>query len=588
MDIHQLRDVFSRSGFSLRDSTARFLVELESTSLGTIKQLHDYMEGYHSRHGISLYRHMNFLLTILEREIKLPLDLLERFSECLIQIPIELPCAIKNLYMMLWKDIADQTDSLALSYHNGFHGLEVSMRTMAGVEELGLFVGDDVVNQFLKCLLLIGAKYHDYIQWPKDYSVTDEGYHTAEEHTAMSLIPRVIEALGIEAYPEEFREPIIQFIEAFFPLIIGPGTTPIFGRDCVFNLSRHYVELRDLLYAKQGFPLIGKSLSYQLLVAIEVLNIADKAALACPAMIDREYKERDPSLEAILLPESSCVMRFLSSLWHEDLYYPDRDIKYNYYVFSMTKVSQLQMQLEFNRESFEAKRLRAYIQRGQQLYLDSSPDLKKHLDHVLSSDQITSDFELIYLTQIDKEINFFSKLADVCRDARGRLQAYRCLDEFGFPVYQWATRYVSTITKIKVSSSESMSSVESKDAIDFLGPAFIEHQVPLKETAMLRKLIIHIGGLEPSERKKIIRELLFFSMTQPGVYYTNHPCCITAMEPISPLVRYAQGASSPKPYGFAKTPYGSFSSLRGTVSLDEGNDTCSVLRGLDLHLKGPN
>lgn len=585
MDIHQLRDVFSCSGFSLKDSTAQFLTELELASLGAIKKLYEYIQGYYIRDGILLYRHINFLLLTLERETKLPPDLLETLSHSLTQYPVDLPSAVRKLYMMLWKEIADQTDSLTLSYHNGFHGLEVSMRTMAGMQELGLFVDDDVVNQFLKCLLLIGAKYHDYIQWPQDHVVTDEGYHTAEEQTAMLLIPRVIEALDISAYPEDVKRPIIQFIEAFFPLIISPGTTPVFGPRSVLNLSRHYFELRSILCEKQAPLPIGKSLSYQLLVAIEVLNIADKAALACPAMIDREYAERDPNVESMLPTESSCVSSFLYSLARGDLYYPEHDIKYNLYVFGMAKVSQLQMQLEFNRELLQAKRLRAYIKGGQDLYLRSSPALEDYLDRVFCEDEISLDFEFIYFNHISREIDFFSKLAEVCRDSCDRLQRYQCLDEFGTPVHQWARNGVSKMTLSRMSSSPCPDSLYSKDGIDFLGPAFIEPQVPLKESAILRKLMTYIDTLKPNDRKKIIRELLFFSMTQPGVYYTNHPCCIISMEPVSPLLRYTE-TPLPSLHSFAKTPHGSFSHLAVVHSFDERDQTLSPEVGLLLEREG--
>lgn len=517
MNLDTLLESFKHSGYPLDEERVVYLVHLEASHPGVIARLYTYINAYSTDKGIVLYKHMNFLLRLLEMESSFPPNLTASLNAYLHENPLKSSALIEKLYERLWKEISEQTHSLKLTYHNGFHGLEVTMRTRLGSDYLQLFTDNEPVSQFLRFLLLTAAKYHDCIQWPKGHVYQVGGCTTAEEDTAKHLAEVVIQAMELDSHE---NEPIVTFLRFFFPLLIGPGTTVLFARDTIINLSQIFDELRTVL----NFPsksLGNERLISSLWIATEILSVADKASFCSQQMMEGEYARRDVNIGTLLNLEQSRFASILKAIDCSDWYYPEQSFEFNFYVASVMKVSQVEMELELNSTLPEAQRLRDYIRDGQHLYRDAAYEkLQAHLSQVLGVSMLYKDFEDLYFRHLAVEVGFFTKLSHICTATRARLEKFGGLDTFGLSIYSKDVNDLKT---------------PSEDEVCVLGPSFIDPEVPLKEVKLLNCLREKMTTWTVEEKKQLIQELLFFSMTQSGIYYTNHPSCIAEIEPLSPL-----------------------------------------------------
>ncbi len=517
MNFEQLMDSFQHSGYPLDEARKTFLIGLNVANPGVFESLGKYLQMYHTEYGICLHKNIGFILRLFEMESCLPPGLMEYLDGYLKENPILFPDLTEKLYQRLWKEISDQTHSLKLTYHNGFHGLEVTMRTRLGADCLALFTGSDPVSQFLRFILLTAAKYHDCIQWSKTHIRKAGDATTAEEDTAEHLAQVVIEEMGLYLGDQKKNAPLIAFLKFVFPLLIGPGTTVLFAPNTMFNLSQISDELRQVLKLSLK-PVQNERLISFLWIATEVLSIADKASFCSQKMMEGEYDMRDTTLDDLLQIKDSLFANFLrsnSSL----LYYPEKSFEFNFYVAVVMKISQVEMELELNGTLEEAQRLRDYIREGQCVYRDHPENLQLHLERVFTDPSIYQGFEELYFHHLKIEIGFFKRLPHICNATRARLEKFGGLDAFGLSVYS------NDVQDLKTTSEE---------VISISGPIFVDENVPQKEVELLERLEQQAATWTVEEKQKIVWELLAFSMTQSGIHYTNHPSCIAEMEPPSP------------------------------------------------------
>ena len=485
-----------------------------------------------------------FLFEILHYQLNLAEDLDIMMVDFLAPLSLDYTQMIRDSYEQRWPKIARQTRALALTYHTSYHALEVALRTNIGAKSLGIFVEKNKKNQFLQHVLLTAAKYHDYIQWDRGHLVTPTGFHTPEEETAATIVGWLIADFDLPDAGDPVQESIKALLHYFVKLAIGPGTTLLFGRDRLVNLSTVYYELETIAHEVGLFehesnqPLIRR-----IQAATEVLGAMDKVSAA---NFDVPYYQSVEDIKSIgghlrsILTHDLHLIRFFSLIPQEQRYHPDQELPTNLEVGAIMNIAHTQMEIELHRESEASIYLRDYIRHGQALYKTSEqnyPALAAYLASVLSDSKIADSFRTIYLDNVDAERDFARKLPEICHQINLKLHQLGYVSEHFESCYllrresqradsQWSERLSIFAPDLLRSTSDSL----PRPIHAFLDPQIFE-----KEVHILSDLKDYMSALEQTQQREVIQEILMLCICQPGIRYSNHPELIHTAEPLSPI-----------------------------------------------------
>lgn len=545
MKVEQLVDkVRTESEFTLKPATIAFLYKLENAAPSSIAQINSLIQRYDAQ-GIKLYKHLDFLFEILNCQLNLPADMQLTVSEFLASHPLDYTQMIRASYAERWAKLARQASTQSLSYHTSYHALEVALRTNIGAKSLGIFVEKDDKNQFLQYLLLTAAKYHDYEQWERGHLLTNEGCHTPEEQTATTVVNWLISDLGLTMSENPLHESMKSLLHYFVKLTIGPGTTILFGKDRLVNLSTIFYELESVAHAAGiSENSTNQPLIYSIQAATEVLGAMDKVSAASVEVTYHQALDEAKSLGGYirqLTTHKSHLIHFFSGMPLELQYYPGIDLVTNLEAGAIMNVAHTEMEIELHRDSPEAIFLRDYIKQGQALYKTSEEnydELVTYLHQVLTDARIADSFRHIYLDAIGAEQQFASKLPDICQHINLKLWQLGYVNERHESFYllerESRKRRERQSTDGLTIFSPDLVRARSDSMPGMIHP-FLEPQVFEREVSILGTLKDHIKHLEEIQQREIIQEILIVSICQPGIRYSNHPELIHKVEPPSPI-----------------------------------------------------
>lgn len=522
----------------LKSNSIVFLEQLHARDHTSIDRLCVFILKYQQK-NIAIHIHLDGLLDTLKRQMELSSNIEQTLDDFLDNNSIDYKSITRELYAVKWRGLIAQAHEQGLSYHTIFHSVEVAARVILGAKHIGLFLsGDERRSFFLRFLLLNAAKYHDFKQRKRGIPVSSE-YATAEEETAADVSKWLIRYLELSD-----ESSLGQFIILFFKHAIVNGTTPLFGKDELINLSTLYYELEDCVSASIVTSHESNiSVTHEMKAMAEVMSIMDKVPAACSLVAENQRVTSETNTQDWLkyyLNRELLLVDFFTS--QPERYYPDSSFADNIEAKNIFEVAHTGMRFELNGEMPEAQLLRHFVEAGQTIHRTAQDQEK--FAHLLSQVHMGSPIKnavtKVYFDKLDEEINFVKRLPQICHDAITKLQALHYLNEAGQSVYAMTPKSLK-------SSSQSNDSITSMYASSMkivnprkLQPTeilpFIDPRVPECEVMILRKTAIYYKQLNEFQQTQVAQEILVSSICQPGVAYVKHPHLIMdAIEPKTPL-----------------------------------------------------
>jgi hypothetical protein len=529
-------------GFSLKPESTFFLERMYAIDESSIDRMFAFVQKYQQK-DVRIDVHFCGLLDTLRRQV----DLFKQTDQSTDQVldeflagrDINYEAITHDLYKNKWRQLITQAHEQGLTYHNIYHSMEVTARTLLGAKHLGLFSGDDKRNCLLRFLLLNAAKYHDFIQRPRGIVISSD-YATAEEETAALVATWMIESLEISPESE-----LAEWVKLFFKQVIYIGSTPVFGADGSFlNLSTLYSELEEITSSAgmQTKPAHRKSVK-EMQAACEVINVMDKVSPSCLLVTQNQRCTQQTNTRMhleMLLAGDLALHEFYSKLPSRERYYEDYPAADNLEAFFMFEVSHTEMQCELQGAFPQAMIISDFIKRGQNLYRTdpASRELSGMLQRVLTEDTLKDALSTVYFEKIESEIKFVSQLPDIAHTAALKLRSLGYLNELRqseFAATQPFRRHsAASLAEAKSDSPPQISNPNKSQSCAIF--SFIDPSVPEKEAVILKKFAKHYRDSENMTQRRIAQEILAVSICQPGIAYVNEPHIILdEFEPRTPL-----------------------------------------------------
>lgn len=533
----KIEHLIRQLGFDLKPASILFLEQMQARDEASIDRLCIFIQKY-QRKNIAIHIHLDGLLDTLKRQMELSPNIEQLIDDFLDENTIDYTDITRELYEDKWRRLITQAHEQNLAYHTIFHSMEVAARAVLGANHLGLFISENEKrNSFLRFLLLTAAKYHDYKQRKRGEPVSTD-YATAEEETAAIVANWLISYLKLSQ-----ESALGQFIILFYKHTIVNGTTPLFGRDELVNLSTLYYELEKTVFAGTPAQHDNEPIVRTMKAMAEVMSIMDKVPAACRLVSQNQRLIAQTNIQGCLehyLNRELLLVDFFEQ--QPERYYPEHSLADNMEAKNIFEVSHTGMRFELNGAMPEAKTLRNFVRQGQEIHRSNEgrQALAEFLDQVLENDEIKNALTTVYFNAMDAEINFVKLLPQICRDVIAQLQALNYLNERGQSIFAMTPRSLKSSSQSNESSASlNAAPMKIMNPAQVSAPAilpFIDPRVPEIEVRILRQIAPYYHRLDDFKQRQVAQEILTSSICQPGVAYVKEPQLIMdSIEPKTPL-----------------------------------------------------
>ena len=397
-----------------------------------------------------------------------------------------------------------QAEQHHLQHHTYLHFLEVKMRTMKLLKQLGLFNTNSPRDVFLREIISFIVEFHDHEQKEKGE------YASVEQVTAKRVATWLIDALDLKQYAPE----LTPVIEIYTDCVVDLGTTMVWGADSTMDLMELFFLFDNAAFqAKIGTNYTADNPFLALLSVISLLvGLCDKNPAASRYLMEQEtfqihtIESLKDTLQSFLIIEQFLSVNLISSFSPE----------ISQQAWLTTWPPHFNMRLELSLAdpalSPSAIQLINMLKKYQKRYIGgmNNEELSEWLENECSSALLQNMIEQLFFTKREKSIitdgvqikSLVSGIMGEIKFSNSQFDTVLfCRDKISQLLNQW-------------------DGINAATATDSLG---IDPNVPYLDAINLGELEAFYFACSPEEKTQLCKELFVLSGRQMGTFYASQP-----------------------------------------------------------------
>jgi hypothetical protein len=422
--------------------------------------------------------HLDTLVQSLHLQKTLPADIMT-----FVPSSINLEGAIRSLRSAHGHELNTLAKVNQKLHHAAPHALEIKVRTMLILNQLGIFSSENPSNDFVAQLIEFMVEFHDHEQ------VNRGAFNSVEEATADRILGWLSETLSLEDQQE-----LKAFLEFVANRIIVLGTTMVFSLIQTADLSELYTALQHTLI-RCGIEVMDSSnaaVIKQVDAAMMATGLSDKNPAALPLVVVSQAKDEKTCTLSLLKKyfkdRPLLIDKFFNSGRGSSYYtHSDEWSDQDKQAFFITLVPHLSMRAELSAKD-NPQLIGSFIDyivecRAMRLQLDDEGFMSWYQDSFSDPSSATTFINQLFFTAIDSELSFSRSQKEGLLFAQNWFESSRLIPE--------------GLTEL------------------------IDAEVPERDAINLYALYQYYSRLTLNEQNRLIQELIFALIVQAGAIYSH-------------------------------------------------------------------